>query len=76
MHAEIPQIARRVGSKMVLKALFPVSIAQVASLATRQTPLLLASSSHVEVRFQIVAPTTFQLPARSRAESSATATAP
>ena len=62
MHAEIPQIARRVGSRLVLKALFPVSISQVASLATRQTPLLLASSSHVEVRFEIVAPESLQLP--------------
>ena len=63
IHADVPQIARRVGSKLVLKALFPVSIAQVASLATRQTPLLLASSSHVEVRFQITAPDGVQLPA-------------
>ena len=47
----------------MLKALFPVNIAQVASLATRQTPLLLASSSHVEVRFQILAPDGVQLPA-------------
>jgi hypothetical protein len=63
MKAEIPQIARRVGSRLVLKALFPVSIAQVASLAARQTPLLLASSSHVEVRFQILTPDGVQLPA-------------
>jgi tetratricopeptide (TPR) repeat protein len=62
MHAEVPQIARRVGNRLVLKALFPVSIAQVASLASRQTPLLLASSSHVEVRFQILAPDGVQLP--------------
>ena len=62
MHAEIPQIARRAGNKVVLKALFPVNIAQVASLATRQTPLLLASSSHVEVKFEIVAPDNLQLP--------------
>jgi len=62
MHAEIPQIARRAGNKLVLKALFPVNIAQVASLATRQTPLLLASSSHVEVKFEIVAPDNLQLP--------------
>jgi tetratricopeptide (TPR) repeat protein len=61
--AEIPQIARPVGSKVVLKALFPVNIAQVASLATRQTPLLLASSSHVEVKFQIVPPESYRLPA-------------
>jgi tetratricopeptide (TPR) repeat protein len=63
MRAEVPQIARRAGNKMILKALFPVNIAQVASLASRQTPLLLASSSHVEVKFQIVAPASLQLPA-------------
>ncbi|MDB4936015.1 MAG: Cell division protein FtsK [Labilithrix sp.] len=62
IHAEIPQIARRVGNKMVLKALFPVNIAQVASLSSRQTPLLLATSSHVEVKFEIVAPASLQLP--------------
>ena len=62
MHAEVPQIARRVGNRLVMKALFPVSIAQVASLANRQTPLLLASSSHVEVRFQILAPEGLALP--------------
>ena len=60
--AEIPQIARTVGNKVVLKALFPVNIAQVASLATRQTPLLLASSSHVEVKFEIVPPDSYKLP--------------
>ncbi|HSO36145.1 MAG TPA: hypothetical protein VLT33_26640 [Labilithrix sp.] len=60
--ADIPQIARPVGNKVVLKALFPVNIAQVASLATRQTPLLLASSSHVEVRFEIVPPESLRLP--------------
>jgi len=63
MRAEVPQIARRVGNKTVLKALFPVNIAQVASLATRQTPLLLATSSHVQVKFQIVAPEALALPA-------------
>lgn len=61
--AKIPQMARRASGKLVLKALFPVNIAQVASLATRQTPLLLASSSHVEVKFQIIAPDGLRLPA-------------
>ncbi len=60
--ADIPQIARIAGNKLVLKALFPVNIAQVASLAVRQTPLLLASSSHVEVTFEIKAPESFRLP--------------
>jgi hypothetical protein len=63
MKAEVPQIARAGAGKLVLKALFPVNIAQVASLASRQTPLLLASSSHVEVRFEIVTPESARLPA-------------
>lgn len=63
IRADIPQIARRAGNKVILKALFPVNIAQVASLATRQTPLLLGTSSHVEVKFKIVAPDGLSLPA-------------
>lgn len=62
MRADVPQIARVVGNRLLLKALFPVNIAQVASLATRQTPLLLAASSHVEVNFEIQAPSSFVLP--------------
>jgi len=62
MRAEISQIARSSGGRLVLKPLFPVNIAQVASLAERQTPLLLTSSSHVEVRFQITAPEGMTLP--------------
>jgi tetratricopeptide (TPR) repeat protein len=62
MKADVPQLARSAGSRLVLKALFPVNIAQIASLPQRQTPLLLASSSHVEVRFEIQAPPNVQLP--------------
>ncbi len=62
IRADVPQIAKRVGDNVVLKALFPVNIAQAASLATRQTPLLLASSSHVEVKFRILTPEGMQLP--------------
>jgi tetratricopeptide (TPR) repeat protein len=62
LRAEVPQIARRVGDRMVLKSLFPVNIAQVASLSVRQTPLLLASSSHVEVKFRITTPAGMSLP--------------
>jgi cellulose synthase operon protein C len=63
MKAEVPQLARSVGGgKLLLKELFAVDIAQIASLPQRQTPLLLGSSSHVEVNFQILAPTTMRLP--------------
>ena len=64
MKAEVPQLARNVGGgKLLLKQLFAVDIAQIASLPQRQTPLLLGSSSHVEVDFQILTPTTMRLPA-------------
>jgi hypothetical protein len=63
MKADVPQLARSAGTgKLILKQLFAVDIAQVASLPQRQTPLLLGSSSHVEVDFDIVAPTTMRLP--------------
>jgi hypothetical protein len=62
IQGDVAQIARVTGNRVVLKALFPVNIAQVASLAKRQTPLLLASSSHVEVRFDVVPPATYRLP--------------
>lgn len=60
--ADVPQLARPVGNRLLLKPLFTIDIAQMASLAQRQTPLLLASSTHIEVRFQIVAPSTMQMP--------------
>lgn len=64
MKAEVPQLARSVGGgKLLLKQLFAVDIAQVAALPQRQTPLLLGTSSHVEVSFQIVTPSTMRLPA-------------
>lgn len=62
MKAEVPQLARSVSNKLLLKSLFRVDIAQVASLPERQTPLLLASSSHVEVKLQIVVPSTMRMP--------------
>jgi tetratricopeptide (TPR) repeat protein len=63
MKAEVPQLARSVGGgKLLLKQLFSVDIAQIASLPQRQTPLLLGSSSHVEVAFQIITPTSMRLP--------------
>ncbi|HVJ91536.1 MAG TPA: hypothetical protein VM580_17155, partial [Labilithrix sp.] len=63
MKAEVPQLARNVGGgKLLLKQLFAVGIAQIASLPQRQTPLLLGTSSHVEVSFQILAPPTMRLP--------------
>ncbi|MCL2778905.1 MAG: hypothetical protein FWD73_12970 [Polyangiaceae bacterium] len=64
MHAEVPEMARVMGpNKLALKALFPVNIAQIASLAERQTPLLLGTSSHVEVKFEVLIPSSIAMPA-------------
>ena len=63
LKADVPQLARPGGpGRLVLKELFAVDIAQIASLPQRQTPLLLSTSSHVEVSFQVIAPTNVRLP--------------
>ena len=61
--AEVPELARPQGNGYVLRALFPMRIAQLATLPSRQTPLLLANSSHAEVRFTIVVPEAVKVPA-------------
>ena len=60
--AEVPQLARVQGRQIVLRSLFPMRLAQLATLPERQTPMLLGSSSHVEVRFQVVVPDSVRLP--------------
>ena len=47
---------------MVLLPVFPIHVAQIATLPERQTPLLLSASSHVEVRFDVVLPSTWKVP--------------
>jgi tetratricopeptide (TPR) repeat protein len=59
---ETMQIVKGSGSRSVLQALFPMRLAQIASLPERQTPLLLGSSSHVEVHFDVIVPTSWRLP--------------
>jgi hypothetical protein len=63
MRADVQELARASGDRLVLRALFPMHIAQLAALPSRQTPMLLASSSHAEVRFTIVAPDSVRMPA-------------
>jgi tetratricopeptide (TPR) repeat protein len=63
MKAEVPQLARPVGNKLIVKPLFRVDLAQIASLPERHTPLLLATSSHVEVKLQVVVPASMRVPA-------------
>jgi hypothetical protein len=63
VHADVPQLARPEGKTLILRALFPMHIAQLAALPERKTPMLLGSSSHAEVRFTIVAPESIRMPA-------------
>jgi tetratricopeptide (TPR) repeat protein len=57
LRADVPRFARDLGNgKLALKQPFSVDVAQVASLPERQTPLLLGSSSHVDVRFSVEVP--------------------
>ena len=60
--AEVPQLVRPAGGRMVLLPVFPIHVAQIATLPERQTPLLLSASSHVEVRFDVVLPTAWKVP--------------
>ena len=61
--AEASQLARVEGQHLVIKALFPMHLAQLAGLPSRQTPLLLGASSHVDVKFEIVLPESMRMPA-------------
>jgi len=64
VHAEVPVMARFApGGGLLLRALFPLRIAQLASLPSRQTPLLIGTSSHVDVRFEIKVPDAMRMQA-------------
>ena len=51
------------GGRGTLKTLYPVHLAQLATLPTRQTALLLGAASHLDVHVQVVFPQTFRMPA-------------
>ena len=60
--ADVPELARRASGGLAIAPIFPLNLAQLAALPERQTPLLLQTAFHVEVRFEIVAPATLRLP--------------
>jgi cellulose synthase operon protein C len=62
IHAEVPQLGRPSERGVALAPLFSLHLAQLAALPERQTPLLLGASSHVEVRFEVVAPESMRVP--------------
>ncbi len=61
-HLEVPQFARVQGNEVVLTALFPVHLAHLATLPQRQTPLLLGTWAHVEVKFEVGVPKQMRMP--------------
>ena len=63
MKAEVPQLVRVEDGRRLLKALFPLRLSELTTLPKRQTPMLLASPSHVEVHFEVTVPENVQMPA-------------
>jgi tetratricopeptide (TPR) repeat protein len=59
---EVAQLARPQGDALSLTALFPLRLTKLATLPARQTPLLLPTWSHVEVKFEIVFPEKMRMP--------------
>ena len=64
LKAEVPELARQTGAGLVVAPLFPMNLAELASLAERQTPLLLEAAFHVEVHFEIAVPESLSLPTK------------
>jgi tetratricopeptide (TPR) repeat protein len=63
--ADAPDLVRPNGSgSVVLKPVFPLKLVQLATLPERQTPLLLGTSSHAEVKFRVVFPDGWRMPAQ------------
>jgi tetratricopeptide (TPR) repeat protein len=63
MRVEAPQLARPVGSNLVLRSIFPMDLTQLAQLPSRQTPLMRRGSYHTEVHFEVVVPEAMRMPA-------------
>lgn len=60
--ADVSQFGKAAGDRVTLRPPVSMQIAQLATLAQRQTPLLLGAASHVEVDFHVVAPASFKMP--------------
>jgi len=62
LKAEVPELARKTSGGLVIASVFPMNLTDLASLAERQTPLLIQLAFHVEVHFEIAVPDSLQLP--------------
>jgi len=64
MTAEVPAFAQLTGTNLILSPPFVPKLSQLATLPSRQTPLLLADAMHQEVRFKIELPAGARINAR------------
>ncbi len=61
---DLPALARPLGNgRFALRSLFPAHLSALATLPSRETPLLLSAASHMETHLTIVLPPSMSLPA-------------
>ena len=61
--ADVPQLGRVQGNELLVKPIFPLHLAQLAALPTRQIPLLLGAWTYVDIDFSIVVDGGLRMPA-------------
>ena len=61
--ADVSQLGRVQGNQVLVKPIFPLHLAQLATLATRQIPLLLGTWTFVDIDFSIVVANSLKMPA-------------
>jgi tetratricopeptide (TPR) repeat protein len=62
MRVEVPQFAKLVDGRLVVRPPFAPGLAQLAALPERHTPLLRVTSWHTEVRLRVVLPESTTMP--------------
>ncbi len=61
--ADVSQLGRVQGNQVLVKPIFPLHLAQLATLASRQIPLLLGAWTFVDIDFSIVVANALKMPA-------------
>ncbi len=62
VRAEVPQLAKLDGGRLVVRPPFAPGLTQLAALPQRHTPLLRITSWHTEVRLRVVLPESTRMP--------------
>jgi hypothetical protein len=60
--ADVPQLGRVQGAELLVKPIFPLHLAQLATLPTRQIALLLGTWTYVDIDFAIVCASALHMP--------------